>query len=338
MSASQTGWALAGLSILLGLACAGQVVRLEDLPEQFVAIRYWEPEQARRRAEALREEKELPTAPREGVARLEDLPMLFGVGRRTTADQFPGHLALLDPRSGAVDPIESATRGAHPLDWSPDRSHLLFASRQFGGLMQLFELDVATGEVRRLTRGPELHPEGCYGPEGRMAFTSVARGSQGWVSRIAVTEAGGVSPRPVSSGPRDSSPIWSPDGQTLVYVTDFPGRGQQIVARTPAPDGPVRALARGRDPVFAPDGETIVYSAPVKGSWKLWRVRRDGSGRARVGAGLFEERWPAVSADGRYVAFVASSDDERQRIAVRRMDGSGERILLDGGDGERPIW
>ncbi len=269
---------------------------------------------------------------------MEDIPLLFGLGRPSTANQFPGQLALLDPRTGEVEPIRAATRGAHPLDWSADRSRLLFASRQFGGLMQIFELEVATGNVQRLTRGPDAHPEGCYGPDGRLAYSAVTRRSNTWISRIVATGPRGVSPRLVSPGPLDSSPIWSPDGQTLVYVTNFSGKGERIVARTPAPDGAVRELARGRDPVFAPDGETIVYSAPGRGGWKLWRVRRDGSGRARLGAGLFEERWPAVSPDGNYVVFVAGSDDGRQRIAVRRLDGTGERILLSDGDGERPTW
>ncbi len=338
MSRPQPRFRFAALAAVVAGGCAGPVVHVADLPDQPIAIHYWPPEDARRRAELLREAEEPPTAPREGVARLEDLPRLFGIGRRSTVDQFPGYLALFHPRTGKVDPLDAAIRGAQPLDWSADRSRLLFASPQFGGQMQIFELHVGTGDVRRLTSGPEIHPEGCYGPEGRLAYTAVARQNDYWISRIVATAAGGVSPRAVSHGPLDSSPIWSPDGQTLVYVTNSPGRGEHIVVRSPAPDGPIRELARGRDPVFAPDGETIVYSAPVRGGWKLWRVRRDGSGRAPLGAGLFEERWPAVSADGRHVVFVARSQDERQRIAVRRLDGTGERILLTDGDGERPTW
>jgi Tol biopolymer transport system component len=46
---------------------------------------------------------------------------------------------------------------------------------------------------------------------------------------------------------------------------------------------------------------------------------------------------PSVSPDGRYIVYV-SEETGRQRLRVRRVDGSGDRPLLEGADGGNPVW
>ncbi len=325
---------------LLALAlvcCVGRLLPREQLPDDAIAILYWTPEQARRRVERI-EAATAPRAPREGVARLEDLSLLLG--RRPDAagsETLAGRLTFLDPRSGEIEVVEGAYRGSRPLAWSRDRTRLLFASSQFEGRWQLFELERRSGDVHRVTRGPATYPEGAYGPDGRLAYTQVRSVRGRFESRIAITEPGGLAPRVVSDGPVDHTPAWSPDGKTLVYVKSRASGHARIVARAPALDGETQVLARGRDPVFSPDGQWIVYSARRHERSQLWRMRPDGSARAPIGTGRFDERWPAVSPGGRFVAFVAESNNRRQ-IHVRRFDGAAERILLSTGDGDRPKW
>jgi hypothetical protein len=50
------------------------------------------------------------------------------------------------------------------------------------------------------------------------------------------------------------------------------------------------------------------------------------------------EARPAVSPDGRLVAYVAGETRPRRHLYVRRFDGSGDRILFADGDGEYPVW
>ena len=35
---------------------------------------------------------------------------------------------------------------------------------------------------------------------------------------------------------------------------------------------------------------------------------------------------------------ITAEDPPRRRLYVRRFDGSGDRILFSGGDGEYPVW
>jgi Tol biopolymer transport system component len=46
---------------------------------------------------------------------------------------------------------------------------------------------------------------------------------------------------------------------------------------------------------------------------------------------------PAVSPDGQHIAFIQEASG-RRRLAVRRFDGSAERVLVSEGWSESPVW
>ena len=105
----------------------------------------------------------------------------------------------------------------------------------------------------------------------------------------------------------------------------------------PTANGGLKPLGRGRDPVFGADGEWFVYSARIGDGWRLRRMRGVGGGRLAVGRGVRDEFEPALSPDGSLVAYV-SEDAGFDRLFVRRVDGSGDRLLLPDGVVTRPVW
>jgi Tol biopolymer transport system component len=326
-----------------GLACQGLGISRTEIPERVIALAYYDVETARRRAEALSEAgSETRPGRSHGVAHVDDVTRYMGriFGRSEEggqiADRFPSRLALLDPRTQRVSEVRAARPGAVPRAWSPDGERLMF-TQLVGEYRQMFEFDRTKGEVRQLTRGRGVHPDGCYGPEGRFVLVraEVERGRA--VSRIQLTEPGGIRPRTISEGPADYSPACAPDGRAVAWVAlDERGRDTLIV-RMPALGGEPRRIGPARDPAFSPDGEWIVYSAPVGGEWKLYRIRPDGSGRKAIGRGVFDELQPSFSPDGRLVVYV-SDDGFHRRIYLRRFDGTGDRVLLESGGGHAPVW
>lgn len=333
------------LAIALSLvpACAGgggPAVDLERLPAEPIAFVFLEPEKARDLAERLKKNKQDSSEQTPGVARLDQLAKLFKSDADSLASELLGRASLLDARTGEVTPLESLPKGARPLEWSDGHSRLLFAAPRFD-VFQVSQLSVATGEVRTFTQGKDDHPSASLAADGSLAFarlTGVAT-AKGAESRIFVFTPGRGEPRPVSAGPFDASPVWSRDGSALVYQTRMADGGQGIALLQPL-DGAPRILARGRDPVFTPDGQWIVFSQKLAGGYRLWRMHPDGSGKLALGAAqsdVGDELHPAVSPDGRYVAYVAE-DGGRRTLRIRRFDGGGDRELLGSGDGMLPAW
>jgi Tol biopolymer transport system component len=319
---------------------------MEELPAAPIAFYWRDAEVARKHAELL--DAQDPHAPRtrgrEGVAHVSDLAgyiqRIAGLGRELPGErEAAGRIALLDPRTGALTPVEAARREAIPVAWTEPGRRLLFSQFE-GELRQLYELDLERGEVRQLTRGPKAHARGCLLPDGSLVASSAGvedgGGGARFASRIVRRRPGGSAPEALSDGPADHSPACAPDGRAVVWVSREAGRRDVLVGRAPL-DAPPRPLGPGREPAFSRDGEWVIYAAPAGRSWRVLRVRPDGSGRAPVGESPLEEHQPAFSPDGR-LALVVVHEERSRRLHVRRLDGSGDRILFDDGGAEYPVW
>jgi hypothetical protein len=337
-----------GLALLAAAACAGCLgaIPAQEIPARPIALYWYDAETLRRRAEVIEESDPTAHGGSVGVARVEDIGRyvgeLLGSGaaageEATLAARFPGRLALVDPRTEEVTPLEVARAGALPVAWSPDGRRLMF-SQVVDGFRQLFEYDSESREVRRLTRGPGVHSDGCYGPEGRYVFARAElRGGEPF-SNILLTQPGGGGPTsPLSEGPADYGPACAPDGSAVAWVQAGHSGRDTLVTRMPVQGGVLRTLGPGRQPAFSPDSEWIVFSAPVARKPSLFRIRADGSGRKAVGRSTLAELQPSFSPDGALVAYVAD-DGFHTRLYLRRFDGSGDRVLLGTGGGEYPVW
>jgi Tol biopolymer transport system component len=346
---------IALLGVLAGLAgCQSwRGVPDAELPEQPIAIYYRTSEEAQRLADAYQEQRSAE-APPDGSPTLvgskallhADMDALgtfltnaFGADRgQPDADR--GRLALLDPRSEQVDVVEGALRGSVPLAWKPDHETLLFAQSPApeSSDVQIFEWSASADTVRRVTVGPPIHSQACYGPDERIVVTAVDTSGSIPASRIRISQPGGRGPyTDLSSGPADHSPTCAPDGDAVAFARGNGARSEIWLVAAPFDAAP-RALAPGRHPRFSARGDWLVYTAMRGRASRIFRVRADGSGRAPIGRGARDEAWPSASPDGKLVAYVATEDAPRSRLLVRRFDGTGDRILLSSGEGLHPVW
>ena len=332
--------AAAAMAALTLAACAEAPLATSELPAQPIVLVHRTPEEGRHRAEALQHARNEDQPREEGVARVKELAALFGGARAVLPLEYAGDVAFLDPPSGTLTPLPGLPRGAQPLSWTPGHRRFLYAvARPDRTPVQVYEYDVTNAEVLPLASAAPNVISAAATAEGRLALVCLIPGRQ-LRTRILLQEPG-RKPRALSDGPLDRSPAWSPDGRTLVYVSQTADRGDQVMALRVETEegepGEPRVLARGRDPVFTPDGEWVVYSAATSTGQRLWRVRADGGGRAPLGQGLHDEVHPAISPDGRFVAYV-SQEADREYLRVRRFDGSGDRLLLEAGDASTPAW
>ncbi len=327
------------IGFLSGCGTAG--LRLDELPTAPIAVTYWEGEDARRRAELLEEERELPRT-KLGVAQMDSIRRFLGMaGEPGQLSRYPGRLCLVDPLTGEVTPIEGAPRGSLPLAWTEDHDRLLFLSNHKRRI-QVYEYSRATKVVRTITYGERPHLFADYGLGEQLALLQVVSEGNRQFERVFVTDGRGRSPRLLFQNRGAEVVRLSPDGEMLVYVRRSPSKAGRLrrpsaLVALDVATGEERELGPGREPSFSPNGDWIVYSAPSRDGWRLRRMRPDGSARSPIAAGIRDEKMPSVSPDGRFVVYVRESTG-LDRLFVRRMDGTGDRILLDAGAAFAPVW
>jgi Tol biopolymer transport system component len=335
---------VAAAALVIGAGCAPPMKsgKLSEFPIAFV---YHTESEARRRAESLADNEASAYDSRtqsenRSVVNVNEFKNYLNSAFGQKSDpKHRGRLALLDARTDELEVVRGAQSGAIPQAWSSDHQLLLFAQGDPGAL-QLYEFNRETGEVAKLTHGPNAHPQGCYTSEGRIAVSlqSVERSARGnWLtSRLAIRSPSGHM-EIISSGPSDGSPSCSPDGQQVAFVRVF-GSEPQIWVQSLTPGAAARPVTSGLAPSFSPDGQWIVFGRGSGESSGLWRIRTDGVGRTRLGvSSAAEEYRPVVSPDGRFVIYE-SVLEHRSRLFLRRFDGGGDVVLFSDGDGMYAIW
>jgi Tol biopolymer transport system component len=323
---------------LLGCA-AGPGVDVTALPEAPIAFVYRNVEETERlldEAEAQRKARE-PLPEDEFRMKLEGLEKLAGL--RTEGDlsaDREGRIALYVVPGKRLE-LPDQLNAARAIDWSDDHRRLMLSMNP-RRTIQLFEWDVVSGEVRQLTSGPSASIDGCYGPDGAIAFVEMLGSVAVAKTRIWVHYPG-ERPRAVTEGPGDVQPTWSPDGARLVYTRVGGQLGHELRWLDPR-TGEGGPLGAGRAADFTPDGRWIVYSARTTAGWQLRRMHADGSGKRALGRSGYNENTPAVSPDGRWVVYAAQGRNGSPiaRLFVRSIDGGADRQLEIAGSGALPVW
>ncbi|HEY6911494.1 MAG TPA: BamA/TamA family outer membrane protein [Myxococcales bacterium] len=175
--------------------------------------------------------------------------------------------------------------------------------QQFELLQDLYSVDPASGQERRLTRGlrargPDVARDGAIAfvwrrPGGNTAIAELPKGSD--VPRVLFEDASG---EPVDS------PRYSPDGSRVAFLHHREGAWDlRILDRATLEVSDVthdRAL--DRDPAWTADGKWLLFSSDRSGVYDIYAAR-DGELRqvTDVVLGAFE---PAPSPDGKRLALV----------------------------------
>jgi len=146
--------------------------------------------------------------------------------------------------------------------------------------------------------------------------------------------ARGTRSRLVSSAQDDFAPLWTGDGRRLVYAefSNVMSMLKEIsVAGTDAP----RTLVEGDWPTGTPDGGTLVFSRDITGQVTLWRVDAgEAMEPVRLTSGTTtNERSPALSPDGRWLAYHSDESGADQAFIRSFPDGTGkQQVSLNGGE------
>ncbi|MEE9125421.1 MAG: protein kinase, partial [candidate division NC10 bacterium] len=140
--------------------------------------------------------------------------------------------------------------------WTPDGQQVTFRSNSRGRNLYSIPAD-GSGEAQVLLERDGMQDAGSWSGDGILAFTEVnsTTGRDIWV----LSPKGEASPFLVTSF-NELSPMFSPDGRWLAYVSDVSGRDEVYVQPYPGPGGKqVVSTNGGNEPVWAPDGKELFY-------------------------------------------------------------------------------
>jgi Tol biopolymer transport system component len=198
------------------------------------------------------------------------------------------------------------------------------------------------GNVLGALRAPDKYDDVAISPDGRRAAFSNREAARGQNLDIWVAEIDrGTASRITSERSDEFHPIWTPDGEFLVYTSDR--AGFYNVYRRPEAGGPEELVVRnGWDQIatdVTKDGSAVLFAgSPRQQAEDLWTAPLSGKGEPKllVESERFAESEGRFSPDGRYLAFT-SDESGRSEVYVRPAAGGPKRLVSNAG-GALPIW
>jgi len=238
---------------------------------------------------------------------------------------------------GAAAPLNAraqTTRGFRPKVALSAEGALAYVPVQLPTLVQVSR----TGEVHPLLSVPRNYHNPRVSPDGRrlsLDFSDLVRDI--WVYDFRDTT---LSRLTFEGDGHDG--FWTPDGRRMLYASARKGL-IGILSRATDGGGTADSVLYDGSQVsvhgVTPDGRTAIVARITGFTFDIVTVPlADSERRATpVLATPYNEYYPALSPDGRWLAYV-SDESNRNEVYVRPFPGPGSKVLVSQGGGTEPIW
>jgi eukaryotic-like serine/threonine-protein kinase len=231
-----------------------------------------------------------------------------GSGGRQERDVYIKTISRGDPVRLTFAPQDDT----HPA-WSPDGRSIAFCRLMDNQTpymrFAILIVPVTGGAVRKITEGAEGV---SWSPDGRTLAVAGLPPESGGIFRVSVEN--GVRTRLTRwSLHLDELPVFSPDGNWIVFTRSFGPRARELFL-IPALGGSERQLTFEHQPTYGAtwtaDSKEIVYSSNRGGGGEsLWRITLAGGTPRRVASTFEEAFYPSISRKGDRLTYTESFKD-----------------------------
>lgn len=216
-------------------------------------------------------------------------------------------------------------------NWMPDGKQILFNT---DGL--LYTVSLAGGRPQMLNTGSVKNINGahCVSIDGKMLAIGARDGR--WPNIQVLPLNGGQPQMVVHEMPAYLHGV-SPDNKHIAFVAPRKNLPVFDVYSKPVSGGEATRLTDSKLYEFAdgceysPDGKYIYYNASEGGgTMQIWRMKPDGSGKEQLTFDAYNNWFPHISPDGKWMAFISFPPETRlnthpyyTRVMIRLMPVAG---------------
>lgn len=216
-----------------------------------------------------------------------------------------GDIYTIDSDGGGLKQLTHDSRDVRGLDWSGDGQQITFASK-LRGAYELRVVSARGGESTPLPSDTASASDPTVSPKGD--FIAFVESEENWnIWRASLIDGHvGKAERFLASTGQNHSPSYSPDGQTIAFVSDRSGNPEIWCADSGGSN--LRQVTRFAGPWlgtirWAPDGKSIVFDARPNGHSAVFTMNVVNGEPKLLQRDRFEVRRPSWSRDGRSIYY-----------------------------------
>lgn len=265
--------------------------------------------------------------------------------RMETMNVFDGKRKVIAEKNGKFE----------APNWMPDGKRLLFNMDGF-----IYTMPAEGGEMVKINTGTANHNNNDHviSFDGKMLGISSHRdGLPGGGSTVYVLPIEGGEPQMVTKDTPSYLHGWAPNNKEVVYVAQRNGSSTYNIYKNTLKGNKEVALTSNKEGEhvdgceYSPDGKYIYYNGSQSGTMQLWRMKPDGSEKEQLTFDEYNNWFPHISPDGKWIAFISflpdiefNSHPSYKHVMLRLMPATGgaPKVIayLYGGQGtiNVPSW
>jgi TolB protein len=227
--------------------------------------------------------------------------------------------------------------------WSPDARKIVYTSYK-NLFPDVLEVDLYTGQRRRLATYPGLNSGATFSPDGSSIALTLSK--DGNPELYTMSAAGGDLHRLTHTRGGESSPTWSPDGQTITYVSDDSGAPQIWMMNREG--GTASRLTISPSYNTEPDWShppagsdmkpTLALTSRVGGRFQIGLYDRSSGAVRAVVADDADNEDPSWAPDGRHLVFAKTQHWQTQLYLLDVVTGEQVQLPAVAGGASEPAW
>jgi len=218
--------------------------------------------------------------------------------RTSFSDNIRTHIFVISTDGKTVRQVTFGEYDEHSIDWSPDGSKIMFISNRSkvpddNHNNDIWTVDVASGEINRITDTPGTEFSPKYSPDGKL-----------------IAYLGGVRPINTRDSPPENNQLWV-----------IPVSGEKVINLTQALD------RRITNPQWTKDSKWLFFTANNRGGIHIFRVPASGGNISTVVGGDVRASSYSISMKKSKIVYVQSNHTNPGELWSASLDGKNHKQL-----------